>query len=101
MVAVGNVNWIKKTQDRIARLAGQTIRVGVTGLSGAGKTTFITSLINQLENHQRGLLARRSPFDRLVSVRWQRDGVANPFPYIEALGALSATPAHWPSTSRW
>ena len=99
MVAVGNVNWIKKTQDRIARLAGQTIRVGVTGLSGAGKTTFITSLINQLENHQRGLLARRSPFDRLVSVRWQRDGVANPFPYIEALGALSATPAHWPSST--
>jgi predicted YcjX-like family ATPase len=99
MASVENVNWIKMTQNRIARLAGQTIRVGVTGLSGAGKTTFITSLINQLENHQRGLLARRPPFDRLVSVRWQRDGVARPFPYIEALGALSATPAHWPSST--
>ena len=54
MVAVKNVNWLKLAQQQAARLGGQTVRVGVTGLSGAGKTTFITSLINQLENHQRG-----------------------------------------------
>lgn len=99
MATVGNVNWIKKAQNQVARLGSQTVRVGVTGLSGAGKTTFITSLINQLENHQRSLLARRPPFDRLVSVRWQRDGVVKPFPYLQALGALSSNPAQWPSST--
>lgn len=99
MATAENVNWIKKAQDRIARLGSHTVRVGVTGLSGAGKTTFITSLINQLENHQRGLLARRAPFDRLISVRWQREGVTRPFPYLEALGALSSSPAQWPSST--
>lgn len=100
MVAVKNVNWLEHLQQQAGRLSGQTVRVGVTGLSGAGKTTFITSLINQLENHQRGLLSRRRPFDRLVSVRWQRDQVEQPFAYLQALEALSAQPPHWPlSTS--
>lgn len=100
MVAVKKVKWLELAQQQAARLGGQTVRVGVTGLSGAGKTTFITSLINQLENHQRGLLSRRMPFDRLLSVRWQREQVEQPFAYLQALGALSAQPPQWPvSTS--
>jgi predicted YcjX-like family ATPase len=100
MVAVKKVKWLELAQQQAARLGGQTVRVGVTGLSGAGKTTFITSLINQLENHQRGLLSRRRPFDRLLSVRWQREQVEQPFAYLQALGALSAQPPQWPvSTS--
>ncbi len=99
MATVGNMNWIKKAQSRVAGLGGQTVRVGVTGLSGAGKTTFITSLINQLENHRRGLLVRRPPFDRLDSVRWQREGLARSFPYLQALGALSSSPAQWPTST--
>ncbi|MFT6616224.1 MAG: putative YcjX-like family ATPase [Halopseudomonas sp.] len=99
MATVENVNWTKKAQSRVARLGSQTVRVGVTGLSGAGKTTFITSVINQLENHHRGLLARRIPFNRLISVRWQRVSVAQPFSYLEALDALSSVPARWPSST--
>ena len=91
--------WIADLKQQASGLVGQQLRVGVTGLSRAGKTTFITSLINQLENHQRGLLARRSPFDRLEAVRWQRDGVQQPFAYLEALQALSGDPARWPDST--
>lgn len=99
MAAIKKPQWITGLQQQAAGLGGQHLRVGVTGLSRAGKTTFITSLINQLENHQRGLLARRSPFDRLEAVRWQRDGVEQPFAYLEALAALSGDPARWPEST--
>lgn len=94
-----SANWFKQVAQRAEGLVQQRLRIGVTGLSGAGKTTFITSLINQLENHSKGLLARRAPFDRLESVRWQREGVDQPFPYLESLAALSANPARWPDST--
>ncbi len=99
MAGVKNQRWLRQAREQAGRLTGHHLRVGVTGLSAAGKTTFITSLINQLENHQRGLLARRSPFDRLESVRWQRDGVDQPFGYIESLAALASEPAEWPAST--
>lgn len=100
-MVVGKKNGlVQQAREQAGRLTTQRLRVGVTGLSAAGKTTFITSLINQLENHQRGLLARRAPFDRLESVRWQRDSVEQPFPYLEALRALSLDPAAWPESTR-
>lgn len=98
-MANNSANWFKQVAQRAEGLGQQRLRVGVTGLSGAGKTTFITSLINQLENHNKGLLARRAPFDRLESVRWQRDNVERAFPYLESLGALSAQPARWPDST--
>jgi predicted YcjX-like family ATPase len=98
MPAIKTPQWISEVQQA-AGLGVQHLRVGVTGLSRAGKTTFITSLINQLENHQRGLLARRSPFDRLEAVRWQRDGVQQPFAYLQALDSLSGDPARWPAST--
>ncbi|MGY8809601.1 MAG: YcjX family protein [Pseudomonadales bacterium] len=94
-----SANWFKQTATTANPLRRQRLRVGVTGLSGAGKTTFITSLINQLENHQKGLLAQLSPFDRLDSVRWRRDDIKRPFPYLESLAALSAEPAAWPEST--
>lgn len=100
MAGMKKPHWLRQATEQASRLTGQHLRVGVTGLSAAGKTTFITSLINQLENHQRGLLARRAPFDRLESVRWQRDAVQQPFAYLDALSALAADPARWPESTR-
>jgi len=94
-----SANWFKQAGQAGNPLRRQRLRVGVTGLSGAGKTTFITSLINQLENHQKGLLAQRAPFDRLESVRWRRDEVKQPFPYLDSLASLSADPAFWPDST--
>ena len=100
MPDIKNLRWLERLREQAERVTTQTLRVGVTGLSGAGKTTFITGLINQLENHQRGLLARRKPFDRLTSVRWLRDGVEQPFAFLDALAALSGEPPRWPDSTK-
>lgn len=100
MAGIKNPQWLAQLRRQAASLGTQQLRVGVTGLSRAGKTTFITGLINQLENHQRGLLARRAPFDRLEAVRWQRDGVEQPFAYLQALEALAGELARWPDSTR-
>lgn len=99
-MAIKNPQWFTHFRQQALSLGSQHVRVGVTGLSRAGKTTFITSLINQLENHQRGLLARRSPFDRLEAVRWQRQGVERAFGYLEALQSLTGEPPQWPESTR-
>src|SRR5690554_801439 len=99
MPGIKQPQWLENVRQQAASLGSPHLRIGVTGLSRAGKTTFITSLINQLENHQRGLLARRAPFDRLEAVRWQRDGVEQAFAYLDALQALSDNPARWPSST--
>ena len=72
-MAIKNPQWLTEFRQQALSLGRQHVRVGVTGLSRAGKTTFITSLINQLENHQRGLLARRPPFDRLEAEYFDPD----------------------------
>ena len=100
MAAIKPPQWLEQVRQQATSLGNPHVKVGVTGLSRAGKTTFITSLINQLENHQRGLLARRAPFDRLEAVRWQRDGVEQPFAYLQALEALAGDPARWPESTR-
>ncbi len=100
MAAIKPPQWLEQVRQQATSLGNPQVKVGVTGLSRAGKTTFITSLINQLENHQRGLLARRAPFDRLEAVRWQRDGVEQPFAYLQALEALAGDPARWPESTR-
>ncbi|HDZ57142.1 MAG TPA: YcjX family protein [Pseudomonas xinjiangensis] len=100
MGVLKKAGWIEQARQQADRLTAQRIRIGVTGLSAAGKTTFITSLINQLENHQRGLLARRSPFERLESVRWQKENLDRPFPYLDALQSLSGEPAQWPQSTQ-
>src|SRR5690554_3214989 len=99
MAALKKPHWITDWKQHAPALGNARLRVGVTGLSRAGKTTFITSLINQLENHQRGLLARRPPFDRLEAVRWQRDGVGQAFACLDALRAVADNAARGPCSS--
>ncbi|TKB46850.1 YcjX family protein [Ferrimonas sediminicola] len=80
------------------------IRLGVTGISGAGKTAFITALVNQLlqaESHQlpawqvmhqgRYLGGRIAP---------QPDLTLKPFDYSGAIVCLKAQPPSWPPSTR-
>jgi predicted YcjX-like family ATPase len=106
-------SWFKhphfqKTKQQVkltaARLANQHINLAVTGLSGSGKTAFITSLVNQLleSNHSAHL-----PFfcvvrdARLVGVR--RDVQPNltftRFAYEEAMDKLTQVNPQWPTST--
>ncbi|SHF01521.1 hypothetical protein SAMN02745148_01610 [Modicisalibacter ilicicola DSM 19980] len=91
-------NLIERGRDRQLRLA-------VTGLSRAGKTAFLTSLVYQLRHA--GLEAR---LDLLPAARdgrllgaqrvAQKDLGVPRFPYDQAMAALEATPPRWPEPTR-
>jgi predicted YcjX-like family ATPase len=63
-------------------------RIGITGLSQAGKSTLITALINHLENIRRGSLAKQATLSGLTHGHWLRDATPN-FDYDAGLHALT------------
>ena len=78
------------------------IRLGVTGLSGAGKTVFITSLVANLLDRARmvQLLPSANGAIHAAYLRPQPDDTVPRFDYETHLGALlSPTPA-WPQSTR-
>src|SRR3546814_3216851 len=87
-------------------LLDRTVRLAVTGLSGAGKTVFVTSVIPNL------LSAAHAPAilpllgvkgrGRLVSARIASGTALSRklFPYAEAIAAMAGTPPVWPEGTR-
>jgi uncharacterized protein len=100
----GSVLAAKELQSGLQKLSDKRMVVGVTGLSQSGKSTFITSLINQLMMHDKAALAG---FDMVREGRllWTRmlplnDELAE-YPYEEAYQAIANEVPAWPeSTSR-
>ncbi|WP_275286992.1 YcjX family protein [Halomonas elongata] len=92
-------------QDLIERGRDRQLRLAVTGLSRAGKTAFLTSLVDQLRHA--GLEAR---LDLLAAAREQRllgaqrvaqqDLGVPRFPYDQAMQALGNEPPSWPAPTR-
>ncbi len=78
------------------------IRLGVTGLSRAGKTVFITSLVANLLDRGRmpQLLAASSGAIRAVYLQPQPDDTVPRFEYESHLAALGGTSPHWPQSTR-
>jgi len=95
--------------DRLAPLTGllrdRTVRLAVTGLSGSGKTAFITSLVHNLlsaAGHPARLPFLRAAAERrLRAIRPRAPGTETiaPFPVREAIAALAADPPHWPPST--
>ncbi len=98
-----------KTTDTLRNagaLAGDllrpTIRLGVTGLSRAGKTVFITSMVHNL------LHGGRLPFfDAMAQGRIERvflepqpDDDVPRFAYEDHLAAMTGPDRHWPESTR-
>ncbi|MDJ1006906.1 MAG: YcjX family protein [Paracoccaceae bacterium] len=78
------------------------IRLGVTGLSRAGKTIFITSLVANLLNRARmpGLVAASEGRIEAAFLQPQPDDTLPRFDYETHLGALTAAVPRWPESTR-
>ena len=100
--------------DQIARTVGgvgdtlsapftdPVIRLGVTGLSRAGKTVFITSLVANLMDRGRmpQLEAAANGAIQAVYLQPQPDDTVPRFDYEAHLGALTSPEPHWPEGTR-
>jgi predicted YcjX-like family ATPase len=82
-------------------LTTPTLRLGVTGLSRAGKTVFITALVNALTEHS------AAPPIALLNLPGmhgflepQPDDALPRFNYEGHLADLTATPPQWPESTR-
>jgi len=78
------------------------LRLGVTGLSGAGKTVFITALVASLMHRGRMRLLAAEADGRIVAamLRPQPDPAIARFAYEAHLAALTGTPRRWPDSTR-
>lgn len=77
-----------------------TLRLGVTGLSRAGKTVFITSLIaNLLDRARMGQLKAGGRIEA-VYLQPQPDDTLPRFSFEDHLAALTGDAPHWPDSTR-
>ncbi|MCQ0969125.1 YcjX family protein (plasmid) [Paracoccus sp. TK19116] len=83
-------------------LSDPVVRLGVTGLSRAGKTVFITSLVANLMDRGR-MHALRAAADGSIVSAWlqpQPDDTVPRFDYERHLAALTGADPHWPEGTR-
>ena len=85
-----------------ANVFDPTLRIGVTGLSRAGKTVFITALVHNLTKGGRltGLRASAEGRIREVTLSPQPDDAVPRFAYEDHLDALSGDDRTWPESTR-
>lgn len=93
---------LEGAEARLSALFETTIRLGVTGLSRAGKTVFITGLVANLLDRGRmpQLVAAR---DGRIAAAWlqpQPDLTLPRFDYEGHLAALLGEPPRWPEGTR-
>ena len=95
----------RHARELARRTADLNLRLAVTGLSGAGKTAFITGLVHQLTQ---GSCEDKLPLwevcrqRRLLGVRreMQPDMDIASFDFPGALASLSEDPPQWPASTR-
>ncbi len=78
------------------------VRLGVTGLSRAGKTVFITGLVANLLQHGRMPQLRAAASGRIdaVYLQPQPDLTLPRFAYEDHLAAMTGDTPHWPQSTR-
>jgi predicted YcjX-like family ATPase len=88
--------------DAAGGLVEPNLRLGVTGLSRAGKTVFITSLVHALTVGARMPLLRAAGEGRIASARLapQPDDAVPRFEIETHLAAFTGPERHWPESTR-
>ncbi len=102
-IADGIVRGVETVTDTLAAPFGdQVIRLGVTGLSRAGKTVFITSLVANLMDRGRmpQLVAASSGGIRAACLQPQPDDTLPRFDFEKHLARLTSTDPGWPEGTR-
>ncbi|NIY93037.1 YcjX family protein [Vibrio diazotrophicus] len=95
----------QEVNDLINRGLDAHVRLAVTGLSRAGKTAFITSLVNQLlhtSTHDNLPLLAAARDKRIIGAKRvpQTNLMVPRFGYDEAMVQLQSTPPEWPVPTR-
>ncbi len=95
-------NLMRNATSLAQDLRTPTVRLGVTGLSRAGKTVFITALVHNLLNGGRLLFfdAVASGRVRRVYLEPQPDDTLPRFAYEDHLAALTGEKPHWPAGTK-
>jgi len=95
--------FFKSVSQKMSELSDQRFCIGITGLSQSGKSTFITSLINQLLQHETSSLPGFSPVlnGRLLNVKMHplEDLSLPSFPYDDAYKGLTNPEPQWPKST--
>ena len=97
-IADGIGRTVEGATQRVTGTFEPTIRLGVTGLSRAGKTVFITSLIANLLDRGRmpGLRAAASGAIQTAYLLPQPDDTIARFDYETHLADLTGPEPRWP-----
>ncbi|MBV1708183.1 MAG: YcjX family protein [Hyphomicrobiales bacterium] len=84
------------------QVSGRGLRLGVTGLSRAGKTVFITALVDNLLRQARLPVLRAAAEGRLISatLEAQPDDNVPRFAIEDHQAALQGPERHWPQSTR-
>ena len=94
--------WLTEPPNLTELAKGSTVWLAVTGLSRAGKTVFITSLVHNLlsalHNPNRMPLLRAVGDGRLIAAQLEaaRAHTLPRFPYAANIEAMAGTPSVWP-----
>ncbi len=102
-IADGMVRGVEGIGDAVSGVLFEpVIRLGVTGLSRAGKTVFITSLVANLMDRGRmpQLQAAAGGAIRTAYLQPQPDDTVPRFDFETHLGALTGPTPHWPDSTR-